>query len=307
MPPRPFRLLGAPTQLGLAPYPDGTARRVNEAPHALRARGLVARLGAEDLGDVAAPPYRDFARGALPIRHAAEIAEHAARLAERVAGAATPDARLLLVGGDCSILLGALLGLRRRAPGARVGLVFVDGHCDFAPPDVSRSGGAAGMDLALAVGAIDHPLARLAEDGEPLVRAEDVALLARKDLADEPHYGARSVRRSPVVDLPLEVVRAQGLAVAADRALERVARPGLAGFWIHFDVDVLRPELMPAVDSPEPDGLALEEAEELLARLLAHPGALGLEVTIYDPGLDPDGACGERLVALLERVARRIA
>jgi arginase len=163
------------------------------------------------------------------------------------------------------------------------------------------------MDLALAVGAIDHPLARLAGDSGPLVRPEEVALLARKDLADEPHYGARSVRRSPVLDLPLDAVRAQGLAAIADRALGRVARAGLDGFWMHFDVDVLRPELMPAVDSPEPDGLTLEEAEALLARLLAHPAALGLEVTIYDPGLDPGGTCGERLVALLAAVARRVA
>src|SRR5215218_10298759 len=84
---RPLRLLGAPTNLGLAPYADGTPRRVVDAPAALRALDLVRALGAEDLGDVPAAPYRDVARGALAIRNAEPIEEHARRLADAVARA----------------------------------------------------------------------------------------------------------------------------------------------------------------------------------------------------------------------------
>lgn len=39
---------------------------------------------------------------------------------------------------------------------------------------------------------------------------------------------------------------------------------------------------------------------ELLAPLVHHPRALGLELTIYDPALDPDRSCALRLVTLLE-------
>jgi len=74
----------------------------------------------------------------------------------------------------------------------------------------------------------------------------------------------------------------------------------LAGFWIHVDADVLDPAVLPAVDSPEPGGPGLEELAELLAPLVGHPGALGMELTIYDPVLDPGEICAERLVALLE-------
>jgi hypothetical protein len=41
---------------------------------------------------------------------------------------------------------------------------------------------------------------------------------------------------------------------------------------------------------------------ELLTPLVRHPRALGLELTIYDPGLDPDRSCAARLVTLLENV-----
>jgi arginase family enzyme len=75
-----------------------------------------------------------------------------------------------------------------------------------------------------------------------------------------------------------------------------------SGFWIHVDADVLDPAELPAVDSPTPGGLKLDELAELLTPLVRHPGALGLELTIYDPGLDPDRTSGARLAALLQRV-----
>ena len=58
---------------------------------------------------------------------------------------------------------------------------------------------------------------------------------------------------------------------------------------------------MPAVDSPEPDGPSLEMLIDLVAALARHPRALGIELTIYDPKLDSDGTCAERLVVMLER------
>ena len=59
---------------------------------------------------------------------------------------------------------------------------------------------------------------------------------------------------------------------------------------------------MPAVDSPEPGGPTIAEVVELLTPLVRHPRALGLELTIYDPGLDPDRSCATRLVTLLENL-----
>lgn len=283
---RRLSLLGAPSNLGLKPYSDGRPRGVSQAPRVYRELGLVERLGARDLGDIQAPPYADFERPPGGTRNESAIADYSRSLADAVSQVTD---FLLVLGGDCSILLGSLLGLRSRG---RIGLAFVDGHCDFALPSISVTGGAAGMDLALAVGR-GGPLARLA--GAPLLREEDAAVLARKDQADEPYYGDASIRRSAVLDLPAEAV---------DAALARIARPELDGFWIHLDVDVLDPDLMPAVDSPEPGGLGWEELAGLLIPLARHPKALGMEVTIYDPELDPDRAAGSRLVDLLGEVFR---
>jgi arginase len=289
-------VLGAPSNLGLKPYDDGHPRRVNEAPRVYRELGLVERLGARDLGDVEAPPYRDFERPPGIPRNEREIAGYSRDLAERVSAAVEDGAFTLVLGGDCSILLGTLLGLRSRGP---CGLAFVDGHFDFADPSSSESGGAAGMDLALAVGRGGR-LARLAGP-EPLVRESDAVSIGRKD-PEEPQEGPYSLRETDILDLPYETVRARGTAWASAAALERLARPDLKGFWIHFDADVLDPAVMPAVDSPAPGGFRIAELADLLTPLVQHPHALGLQVTIYDPGLDPDRACASRMLDLFERI-----
>jgi arginase len=97
-------------------------------------------------------------------------------------------------------------------------------------------------------------------------------------------------------------VRAAGVDAIAGTSLERLTRPPLRGFWIHLDADVLDPLVIPAVDSPEPHGLSLQEVTALLRPLVRHPLALGLELTIYDPALDPDASSAARLATLLEDV-----
>ncbi|HJZ74784.1 MAG TPA: arginase family protein [Vicinamibacterales bacterium] len=86
--------------------------------------------------------------------------------------------------------------------------------------------------------------------------------------------------------------------------MSRIASPDVRGFWIHLDADVLNPVDMPAVDSPEPGGPIVAEIAELLEPLVQHRAALGIEITIYDPKLDPDRSVALRLVELLETVSR---
>lgn len=76
----------------------------------------------------------------------------------------------MVLGGDCFILLGNLLALRRRG---RFGLFFADGHSDFYQPEANISGEVASSELALATGRGPDLLTRF-EDYKPLVLDEDV-------------------------------------------------------------------------------------------------------------------------------------
>jgi arginase len=294
---RLLTIVGAPTSIGIKPYDNGAPRGLDQAPATLRRLGLVTRIGAEDAGDVLPLPYRDFIRPAERPRNEAEVVSYCRALAERVASVIGAGRFPVVLGGDCSIVLGSLLGCRRLGRG-RVALAYIDGHADFATPLESRTGSVASMCLGLAVGRGDTPLARLGGDG-PLVQPQDVALVGRRD-EHEPWYGHDALHASAVLDLPDAAVRSTSYGQIATVVLDRMGRAGVDGFWIHLDADVLDPAVMPAVDSPEPGGPDVNELADLLAPLLRHPGALGMELTIYDPMLDPDQACGRRLVGLLE-------
>jgi len=68
---------------------------------------------------------------------------------------------------------------------------------------------------------------------------------------------------------------------------------------------VIDPSHMPFVDTPEPDGLTPDELVSFLAPLVNDPGAVGMEMTIYDPKDDHDGQGARLLVDILERSLRR--
>lgn len=295
---RQVAVIGAASSIGIRPC-DGRheARHLDRAPETLRALGLIERLGADDLGDVTSSPYRDFIRPPLRVRNEEDLVGYTYALAERVAQGAGDGRFALVLGGDCSIVLASLLGAARHA--SPVGLAYIDGHADFASPEESYSGSAASMCLALAVGRGDSPLARLAGEA-PLVRARDVILIGRRD-AGQP-YGHDALSVSGILDITGDELSAAGASAVAGRALERLGKAELGGFWIHVDADVLDPSVMPAVDSPEPGGPGINDLAALLTPLVHHPRALGMQLTIYDPALDMDRSCGKRLVALLEKV-----
>ena len=299
----PITVLGAPSAIGIRPYDDGTPRRLDQAPRVLRELGLVTRLGAADAGDIPPPPYLDPVRPGLRPRNEAGMLAYSRSIAAAVGRAAAARRFVVVLGGDCSILLGCLLGARHDQP---IGLAYIDGHADFATPALSRTGSVASMDLALAVGRGDTPLAGLGGSA-PLVREEDVAVIGRRDHAEEHFYGEQVLRNSAILDLPAEELTRLGADRTAGVVLERVTRPGLAGFWIHVDVDVLDPVVMPAVDTPEPGGPGFADLAPLLSPLVRHPKALGLDLTIYDPSLDPDLVAGQGLVRLLADALRPTA
>ncbi|HEX5123323.1 MAG TPA: arginase family protein [Rhodanobacteraceae bacterium] len=300
-PTRAIDIVGAPSNLGLRPLRPGHIPGARRAPGVLRAHRIVERLGARDRGDVEAPAYAPEPDPATGYRNGANLAAYTPRLAERI-GTSIDDGRFTLVlGGDCSVLLGGALALKRRG---RYGLLFIDGHSDFYFTRKPRAMAAAGMDLALATGHGPDSLAGI--DGlNPYFREDDTVVFAYRDFGTPEEVETERFLGAAFERHPLEDVRKSGIAASMREALRRLEKPESRGFWIHVDVDVLDPKVMPAVDSLDPGGLASAELEDILALALASPRVAGMELDIYDPDLDPDGHLAEQLVALLERAFAR--
>jgi arginase len=260
-----FTVLDAPCNLGLRPPAPGFEPGVRRLADALRACGLVRRLGADDAGRVDAPAYVsvEVNRAALP--------DYTRLLADRVGALLDAGAQPLVLGGDCSILLGAMLALKRRG---HFGLVHVDGHLDFRHAGWSDEVGAvAGEDLAGVTGRLEPALSHIDGLG-PYVLDEDAVHLGYR----EPWPPEESaVAQTGITVLGLDDLRARGPVVPA------------VPYWVHLDADVLDSALLPAVDSPFPGGLSFEELSALLRTLLDGP-VVGVQITVFDPDLDPDGS-----------------
>ena len=210
----------------------------------------------------------------------------------------------VLLGGDCSILLGSTLALRRRG---RYGLLFIDGHADFYQPEANPNGEAASMDLAFATGHGPELLTNL-EGLRPLVRDEDVVAFGFRDAQEQREYGSQPLPPDSA-RTRLEEVRRLGVKQAAQRAVDHLTaadRP-THGFFIHLDADVVSDALMPAVDYRMPDGLSWDELRTVLETALASGRAVGIEITIYNPSLDADGSSGRELARTLINALKTLA
>ncbi|WP_371686204.1 arginase family protein [Micromonospora sp. 15K316] len=290
---RRIAVLDAPTNLGLRPPTPSSVPGCAKAPGALRHQGLLARLRARDAGHLTPPRYDpgDWRPGD-GVCHAREISAYSAALADRIGEIIDRSEFPLVLGGDCSVLLGSALAMHRlgEAVGGRIGLVFVDGHSDFRHPgNASYVGAAAGEDLALVTGRGQADLAAI-EGRRPYFRDIDVVVLG---IRAQDEYRL-DLQAAGILTRPVPALRAEGAARTAQWAHEQLAE--CAGYWVHIDVDVLDPAVMPAVDAPDPGGIAFAELEILLAGLVDTPHCLGVELTVFDPDYDPDGAYAAEIV-----------
>src|SRR4051812_41172945 len=215
---RRIAVLGAASSIGIRPYDGATeARQLDRAPDTLRSLGLVDRLAAIDLGNVTPPAYRDFERPPGGVRNEPEVADYSRALAARVAAGLADERFLVVLGGDCSIVLGSLLGASHGGD-RRGGLAYIDAHADLPTPQESETGSAASMCMAMAVGRGDSPLARLA--GPPLVRPDDAAVIGRRDIGQD-RYGDAALRASGILDLSAAFTPGKPVEVAATATLDR--------------------------------------------------------------------------------------
>jgi arginase len=287
----PFTIIEAPSILGLFP------RGVELLPDALLAAGFGERLQARHAGRVEPPPYDDRRDSETMLLNPRGIASYSAALAD-VVGRAINDGEIpIVLGGDCSIMLGCLLALRRRG---RYGLLFLDGHADFYQPEAEPNGEVASMELALSTGRGPAVVSDLEGRG-PLVRDEDVVAFGYRDAEVAEAHGSQRIEDSAIGLIDLAEVRKRGVGEAIHHAIQTLSRPEVTCFWVHLDADVLDDAVMPAVDYRMPGGLSWEELIKVLQVAIGSGRVAGLDITIFNPKLDEDGTIAAAFVdALIE-------
>ncbi len=263
-------------------------------PVALRELGVIESVGAVDKGDLDVRVVgrdRDPSTGLVG---GTTVHDAVRGVRAGVRDLLSSGARVLVMGGCCIPLMGAVAGARDAR--GDIGLVYIDGHLDLYDHITSPTGEAADMPTAAVLG-IGEPGLLAAMDA-PVVTPNRLAILGAHDPDEWPSVGHL------IGELGLHVVEPPAITadpqVVADAAVSRAGAGGR--FWVHLDVDVFDQAAFPATDYLMPDGLSLDTGRELLRALGADQRLIGISVGCYNPEKDTDGSNGRELIDLVRQV-----
>jgi arginase len=296
---RQLELIEAPSPLGLRPPSPGHIPGTRFMPRALVDAGLLDALPLAGHTTLPEPHYVPEPDGVSGIRNLHEVIRFTGALDRAITASLKAGRFPVVVGGDCSVLLGPAVSLRRLGHFA---LVHFDGHNDFGHegnwgkpyPNV------AGSDLAIVTGRGPNVLTDI--DGlKPYFLDEDVFQLGEKADAKSATYVFKDFPLTAIHRMPLSYVKARGIDAAANHIGRMLAAAPVKGFWLHVDVDVIDSTLLPAVDSPENCGLGWAEFDAALGAFLRDPKLVGLNIGIFDPELDLGGDLARQIATVLRR------
>ncbi len=293
----PIAVIGVPCGLGAGV--SGT----EIGPAAARAAGLVSGLSelghpVIDLGDIAS---RTPAPGLT--RHVSHLGHHAERISlwlealhDETFASLQAGQRPLAIGGDHSIAMGSISAVARHvaSQGKRLVVLWLDAHADFNTPQTSPSGNLHGMSLAFLTG--NQELAALLPDRSfPALATRDCCVIGARsiDLIEK-----RAIADAGVACIDMRAIDEFGVCSLLRDALAG-CDPATTHVHLSFDVDVVDPELAPAVGTPVPGGLTYREAH-LVMEMLHETGLVGsVDVVELNPMLDVRGRSAQLVVDLM--------
>jgi|SRR5687768_17600170 len=207
---------------------------------------------------------------------------------------------LLVLGGDCSILIGIMAGLKSKG---KFGLIFLDAHADFYEPNKSTTGEVADMDLAIVTGRGPDILTDI-DHLKPYVEDKNVIQVGQRDLEETKKYGSQDIGETGIRVFDYATIQSTGPGKVIDDIITYMDELNVDGFWIHFDTDVINDNENPAVDYRLPGGISFKEAEHLLNRLMETGKIIGMSVTIFNPALDKTGEIAMKISDCLVSASR---
>jgi arginase len=286
-------LIGAPSSA--AAFLPGSEK----APTALRAAGLIERLQSigyevNDMGDCTPRLFADDDEHKRA-RNLPAIVASLNDLKPRAEMAMKSGALVLVLGGDCTQVIGLLTGARRYY--RHVNLLWIDGDADLNTPASTPSGRLDGMALSTIIGKGSPELVRFWAEPQ-IVREPDTVLfgVSRLDPFEQEFLTRSPVRHTLVAD-----IRAKGVEKSTHQTIEQLHSDSRE-FILHLDLDVIAEEEFSAVNLPRTGGLSFGEAQIALTEFAKSKNLLGLDIAQYNPDKDPDGTGAKKLIDLLADV-----
>ncbi|MDR7131498.1 arginase [Algoriphagus sp. 4150] len=275
-------IVECPSNLGLKEPYTGKEPGVKSLPNFLNTHSFHSNIGPESIIKLVPPKYSNVKDPETGILNADSIVEYSIYQAKTIRKLLEDKKLALIIGGDCSIMLGSAIALKQTGNYA---LFYLDGHTDFMDISLSETGGVGGLVASLVTGKGHKKMSDIL-NLSPYIMEENLWCVGNREY-DEAYEN--EIRNSNAKYISLVELRKESIVKCVQAFLKDVSDKQLDGFWLHIDVDVLNDGLMPCVDSRTQDGLTYAEFNELTYMLFQSDKLSGFEITILDPDLDSDG------------------
>jgi len=253
----PVGLMGAPLASGSV-----TPGRCDMAPDVLR--DTLRRIGRYDVETGSELHTEIFDHGDAPVADLS-IEDATPLVCHKVAASVAMHSLTLLVGGNNAVTRPGVLGLG--LPLEKAGLITLDAHFDMRDLDQGLSNG--------------NPVRALIEDGLP---GRNVAQVGLAPFANSKQMHQDALAAGNLV-VTMAEVRSEGIAGAIDKALAHVAH--CEAIVVDCDIDVIDRSQFPGAPGARPGGMAVHDFFAAVRRLAAHPKVRLIDLTEWDPPLDP--------------------
>lgn len=293
-PPIPTTLIGVPLDLGAENL------GVDIGPDAFRYQKVVdklrrAGLDIEDAGNITVKPRQLADIGNNPqLKYASEIINVSEQTAKLVESSVTNGRRVVTLGGDHSITLGAFAGASRAVDGD-IGLIYFDAHGDMNTDVTSLTGNIHGMHVASLMGFGSSELVDVHGSGAKL-KTQNLLHIGGSDW-DQAELDLIETERLEAYTLFDVLTQGLGPLIAKIDALSQ----RVGAIYVSLDLDCIDKIYAPGAGMPNAKGLTYREIAVLAEYIGKHCNVIGVDVVEYNPLQDEQNKTAELGIELIAR------
>lgn len=287
-----------PVSILTVPFDLGASQRgTRQGPEAILKAGLVNKLHAlqmkHTLQEIHFPPFIEESNSSSPLlKHLNENILVHSKLADEVYRLSKNGAFPLILGGDHSIAIGTISGLRKHHQS--LGIIWMDAHSDLNTPLTTPSGNIHGMSLAVNLGMGDPKLTSIGGN-KSSINPKNVVIVGARSI----DYGEREfIRREGITCYTMHDIDKLGMAYVMQEAI-RISSSGTDGVHLSFDIDSMDPQIAPATGTPVPGGLSYREVHLAMEMLYESSILTSAEIVENNPLFDDHERSSELLVGLI--------
>ncbi len=290
----PISIISVPLDLGAENL------GVDKGPEAFKKQGIVSKLSGVGfeitlLNDIFVKPRNELEIGNPKLAYLDEIIRVNEEVASMVDEQIKNNHRVLVLGGDHSINLGAMSGASVALNGD-IGLIYFDAHGDMNTDETTLTGNIHGMHLASLMGFGAKSLTEVYRPQDKLNK-HNLLHIGGSDF-DEAEW--QLVKKEQLNLFSLFDILTKSLGPLIKKIDELAAR--LPNIWVSLDLDSIDRIYAPAAAMPNAKGLMYREIATITEYIGQHCKVIGVDIVEYNPLQDEQNKTAELGIELVAKL-----